>query len=333
MIKLTEKSKEKCKVLNICLRLLLIVLFFSTSLDLYADEKQVPPGFSNSFRVVSYNVQFLPRIARHTNKRGLPIYRARQIAEKMTAFDIVALNETFDDEPRKIIHDHFRKKWKKDCHIVFGPNPKDGRFNGGLSLISRFRFIETHSMVYKNYSSPLRYGLKADGFAAKGVLHVQIELPGKQTNPTRKLDIFVTHLEARDGSIRRKQFDELAEFLTSHTEANTHFLLLGDLNTRGNASHRKNPDSKYHQLFNVLARAVPEHRLVDTWPTLYPGKDGGTKYQTKPTGGPRIDYIIIGQSKQSKNEIRTDSIRVNRYLDKKVEALSDHSAVEATLKW
>jgi len=47
-----------------------------------------------SFRVVSYNVQFLPGPARYANKRGMPIYRAEQIAAKMSAFDIVGLNET-----------------------------------------------------------------------------------------------------------------------------------------------------------------------------------------------------------------------------------------------
>ncbi len=296
-------------------------------------EQTEPAECPGTFRAISYNVQFLPPIARHTNKRSLPIYRAKQIAEKMLAFDIVGLNETFDDEPRKIIHDHLKKEWGKDCHIIYGPDPRDGRFNGGLSLISRFPFVKTNSMIYKNFSSPLKYGVQADGFAAKGVLHAQVILPEKNFGKKKPLDIFVTHLEARDGSLRRKQFDELANFISKNNSENVDFILLGDLNTRGNAKYRAAPHSTYNQLFGVLTKAIPEHRLVDTWSTLHPDQDGGTKYQTEPTGGPRIDYIIIGQTKKLDDQLNVEQVQVNPYLDKKVKALSDHSAVEATLKW
>ncbi len=316
--------------------IILLLLMQHPCTGLWGQEqvrKQAASEVHNSFRAISYNVQFLPAIARHTNKRALPIYRAHQIAEKMSAFDIVGLNETFDDEPRQIIHAHLKKQWGKDCHIIYGPDPRDGRFNGGLSLISRFRFVKTHSMIYRNFSSPLKYGIQADGFAAKGVLHARVALPEKQFIKQKQLDVFVTHFEARDGSLRRKQFDELAEFLDKQTSADTDFILLGDLNTRGNAKHRVTPNSTYNQLFGVLTRATPHHQLVDTWPTLHPRKDGGTKYQTKPTGGPRIDYIIIGQAKQAGSRLQVEEVQVNRYLDDKVEALSDHSAVEAMLKW
>jgi endonuclease/exonuclease/phosphatase family metal-dependent hydrolase len=290
-------------------------------------------GSSTSFRAISYNVQFLPGPARSKNKRGLLNYRANQLVEKLSGFDIIALNETFDDEPRKIIYTGIQNKWGENYHYIYGPDPGDGRYNGGLSLFSRFPFVETHTVVYKNYSSPLKYGLRADGFAAKGVLHARIKIPFKGTSETKLLDIFVTHLEARDGSLRRKQFYELAEFMNKHTSANIDFMLLGDLNTRGNFQYRAAPNSTYNQLFGVLRKGVPDHRVVDTWFKLNPKKDGGTAYQIKPTGGPRIDYIVIGQPNNSKIFIQVKKVRVNPYLDKKVKALSDHSAVEATLKW
>jgi endonuclease/exonuclease/phosphatase family metal-dependent hydrolase len=294
-------------------------------------EKNAPNAKPGTLRAVTYNVQFLPGLARHTNKRGKPAYRARQIAEKMSAFDIVGLNETFDDEPRKLIHDDIRERWGKECHILFGPDPQDGRFNGGLSLLSRFPFTTTHSVVYRNFSTPAQYGLAADGFAAKGVLHARVILPAPRFTPQRTLDVFVTHFEARDGSLRRKQFDELAEFMSKHTVADREFLLLGDLNTRGNASYRAAPRSTYNQLFGVLRKSLSQHNVVDAWPARYPGKDGGTKDQTKPTGGPRIDYIVLGNPKQHTSEFQVGEIQVNPYLDDSVTALSDHSAVEATI--
>jgi endonuclease/exonuclease/phosphatase family metal-dependent hydrolase len=289
-----------------------------------------------TLRVASYNVEFLPSLARYTNTRAEPAYRARKIAENMSAFDIVGLNETFDDEPRKLIHDGIRERWGTDCHIMFGPDPQDGRFNGGLSLLSRFPFETTHSLVYRNFSTPAQYGLSADGFAAKGVLHARVVLEAPRfTSPRialpRTLDVFVTHFEARDGSLRRKQFDELAAFMSEHTVAGREFLLLGDLNTRGNASYRAATGSTYQQLFGVLRNSLSQHNLVDAWPARYPDRDGGTKYQTEPTGGPRIDYIVIGNTKQDA-AFRVRDIEVNPYLDEKVKALSDHSAVEAIIE-
>lgn len=285
-----------------------------------------------ALRAVSYNVQFLPGLARYTNERGEPAYRAKQIAEKMSAFDIVGLNETFDNAPRKLIHDGIRERWGKDCHILFGPDPQDGRFNGGLSLLSRFPLVEDHSVVYRNFSTPEQYGLGADGFAAKGVLHARVALPAGRFTKDEVVDVFVTHFEARDGSLRRKQFDELAAFMSKHTSASRLFLLLGDLNTRGNAKYRAAENSTYNRLFGVLRKSLPDHNIVDAWPARYPEKDGGTKYQTKPTGGPRIDYIVVGNAKKHATALHVDDITVNPHLDEKVMALSDHSAVEATLQ-
>ncbi len=335
--KQVRKPEIECIMRRYRLFLLItIVLLLATCRDHFAEEKPGRKEESYSiggFRAISYNVQFLPAIARHTNKRSQPLYRAQQIARNLEAFDIIGLNETFDDEPRQIIYAFFKKKWGKQCHIIYGPDPRDGRFSGGLSLISRYPFLETNSVIYKNFSSPLKYGVHADGFAAKGVLHARIQLPDKSSHQKRELDVFVTHFEARDGSMRRKQFDELAGFIRQHVSGETDFILLGDLNTRGNAKYRLVPNSTYNQLFGVLNKAVPEHRLVDTWPACHPERDGGTKYQTKPTGGPRIDYIIIGQAKKRDEKLQVENVRVNPYLDEKVEALSDHSAVEATLKW
>lgn len=322
--------RQLCRIIPV----LFLILTAPAIVHAQEQPQQIDPkGPPDSFRVISYNVQFLPPIARHTNKRPRHLYRAEQIAEKMAAFDLVGLNETFDDEPRKIIHAHLRKKWGENCHIMFGPDPRDGRYNGGLSLISRYRFIKTDSTIYKNFSSPLKYGVQADGFAAKGVLYARLELPEKKFGSKKQLDVFVTHLEARDGSLRRKQFDELASFIKQKVSPDIDFILLGDLNTRGNIRYRHTPGSTYNQLWDVLTRAVPRHRLVDSWPTLHPDEDGGTKNQTEPTRGPRIDYIILGQTRDQCSQLSVEEVRVNPYLDEKVEALSDHSAVEATLRW
>ena len=47
----------------------------------------------------------------------------------------------------------------------------------------------------------------------------------------------------------------------------------------------------------------------------------------------RIDYIFLSNPPSGHSRLKTKSVRVNGYLDAKVGALSDHSAVEGELEW
>jgi len=133
-----------------------------------------PTGHSSIITVITYNVQFLPAIASSQNERGDPQYRANRIAQEVSRFDIVALQETFDKRYRDRIIDGVRKAWGGTLNTVVSPKPADRFTNGGCLLLTRLPILDSNSIVFEHYSSPMKYGLRADGFAAKGVIHARV---------------------------------------------------------------------------------------------------------------------------------------------------------------
>ncbi len=278
-------------------------------------------------KVITYNVQFLPGLARMANKRKDPDYRARTIGRAMAAYDIVGLNETFDDPPRKLLLEELQKAWPGGFHAVSSPKPADNRINGGLVIASRFPLVETNSTIYTQCSLPKDYGIMADGFAAKGVLHARIRV-AEHAADSECVDVFVTHMEARDDAIRETQYPELAEFVRQHSDPARPVLIMGDLNTRGDARYREQSDSQYRRLMAALMGSS-RTTLTDLWPRLYPDQLGGTTEQESSDKGHRIDYIMVSNPTKGDCSLVPVAIRVNGFLDQRVVALSDHSAVEA----
>lgn len=282
-------------------------------------------------RAISYNVQFLPAIAAVANKRKEPQYRAQQLGEKLAAYDIVGLNEVFADAPREVILAGLRQAWGDEFDVVVSPKPDDGRFNGGLALATRLPILERNTMIYSVASSPREYGLAADGFASKGVVHARIAR--SQENHDDFVDVFITHMEARVAEIREQQYPEMAAFVKEHADGTRPVLLMGDFNTRGNIEYLNDPEAVYHRLFKTLADGVPEMELIDTWPAVHPGEEGGTSEQENPERGRRIDYIFMANPQTTGRSLIPVDVRVNHFLDERVGALSDHSAVEGDFRW
>lgn len=281
-----------------------------------------------TLRAITYNVQFLPGLARVINKRKNPDYRAQTIGKALTAFDVVGLNETFDDGPRELLLDQLREAWGKDFNVVLSPKPDDGRLTGGCAIVSRLPFLETHATLYTAASDPKTYGLLADGFAAKGAIHARIALSRSAAKPDF-LDVFATHLESKDSDAREVQYKELAAFVRAHSDPARPVLILGDLNTHGNARARRNPKSQYHTMMSILKTGRPGIGVEDIWLRVNPTDDGGTGRQVRPDGGGRIDYILLSNPRRGTHQLKPLAMRVNRFLDPRVVALSDHSAVEA----
>lgn len=317
-------------------RLAMVLLFASCCLThgSQASADEVTPGDAPpaNLRVISYNVQFLPGPAAIANNRKNPKYRARTIGQKMTEFDIVCLNEVFDDAPRNLLLDQMKAAWGEDYHVVTGPIPDDKRVNGGLAIVTHLPMIETHSTIYTKSSDPKKYGFKADGFAAKGVLHARI-LRSKDADEDDYLDVFTTHLEARVDEIRWEQYPELAAFVAEHSDPHHPVLILGDFNTRGEPEYRNDPEAPYHLLISELAKKLASAKLIDGWPSRYPEAFGGTNEQESSDIGHRIDYVFMANPLEPHTKFELRDIRVNGYLDPEVVALSDHSAVEADLYW
>jgi endonuclease/exonuclease/phosphatase family metal-dependent hydrolase len=107
---------------------------------------------------------------------------------------------------------------------------------------------------------------------------------------------------------------------------------MGDFNTVGDQAQLDNEKSAYHLMTGNFRDARPESLFSDLWTSFGKGP-GGTSEQVVPDGGRRIDYIfMLNPRSESAMKLQTQEIAVNRFLDSKVIALSDHSAVEATFK-
>ncbi len=281
--------------------------------------------------VISYNVQFLPPPATFANKRKSPEYRAARIAAEVSQFDIVGLQEAFHLTHRAQIVDGIAQAWNGKPNTVIAPQPDAFATNGGTMLLTKRPIVETSSVVYENYSKPEDFGFRADGFAAKGAIHGRIAKDAEHLEQT--IDVYVTHLEARDDPLRPKQYEELATFIQKTSDPNRPMILMGDLNTKGAIEYRSDPDSQYSQLIRALSRARPDGGVTDVWVALKGDQLGGTSEQESIEIGKRIDYIFVGNPKPPAPQLIPKSIEVKTYQDEKVVALSDHNAVVARFEW
>jgi len=301
--------------------LALVVAFSPFSVQSHAAEGE-------SISVITYNVQFLPGVAAIANKRKEPEYRAQRIAEEISKFDIIALQEVFHDGHRQRIIDGVQKIWGDTGNVFVSPKPAD-RFNGGCLLMTRLPVLETNAMIFENFSSPDDYGVRADGFAAKGVIHARIAQ--NTDDPTAFIDVYVTHLEARADHLRPLQYKEMTAFVKKTARPEAPALFLGDFNTRGMAEHRADSESQYTQLVSALTGVKPG--VVDLWPALKGDALGGTSEQESADIGKRIDYVFYTVGQLDHAPIRPVTVQVKLFQDSKVTALSDHNAVVALFDW
>lgn len=318
---------------NSTFRDLVAVLFIAavTASCIGLGEAFAEPGPSaTTLSVVTYNVQFLPGMASAANKRKEPHYRAERIAEEVSRFDIVALQETFHPRFREIIIEGLRAAWDGELNIVVSPEP-EGRFNGGCLIATRLPILESDAMIFTHFSTPEEYGIRADGYAAKGVIHARIARSADASSDF--VDVFVTHLEARADHLREKQYPEMAAFVKAKSDPARPTLILGDLNTRGTPEYRENEESQYHRLMGLLNEARPSGGVVDVWPLLMKNGYGGTSDQDSIETGNRIDYVLVANPNASSPQLKPRTIRVNLHQDPKVVALSDHNAVEVEFEW
>ncbi|PCJ60317.1 MAG: hypothetical protein COA73_08255 [Candidatus Hydrogenedentota bacterium] len=280
---------------------------------------------SQQLRVITYNVQFLPGLAATNSKRPNTGYRASRIVEEIAQYDVIALQEMFDDHWRQFIIEGVREAWGGEAHVFESPPAAGHIAIGGCVVISRYPITETNSVVFQNFSTMEEYGFNADGLAAKGVIHTRLML-GKDEGSS--LDIFVTHIEAAARDKRPLQYAEMAAFIKRVGMPNIPMLLLGDLNTNGKPSNWSKPKSQYSQLLHELnqSRPIP---IIDVWRELKGEALGGTTEQDPAALGNRIDYVFYGPGESASLSLEPIDTWVEPYQDESIVALSDHNAVVA----
>jgi endonuclease/exonuclease/phosphatase family metal-dependent hydrolase len=296
-------------------------------------QRRIRPAVTRQLKVASFNVQFLPGPGRIANKRKDAVYRARAIAERLAAYDILGFNETFDKEPRETLLGTLGSHMRPTFHVVLPGERERSVFgwDSGLAIVSRLPIIASHTLKYDNDSSVLSHGLLADGFVKKGAMHARVAW-GDLTSPDGILDVFITHIESQDSNIRDAQLPMFADFVRKHSTAEAPVLIMGDFNTDGRPNFIDDATSQYHRMLKALQAARLGSDVIDVWPSLHT-KLGGTNGPDVENSGERIDYIFISNPRNKSSQITPLSMRVNRMLDSRVVSLSDHCAVEAEIEW
>jgi endonuclease/exonuclease/phosphatase family metal-dependent hydrolase len=292
---------------------------------------------AETLRVAQYNVQFVTPWRHGTvssNHWPNTSERARAIGGALACFDLVALNETINDDRRDEFFGEMERR-AAGCGRpsrlagggyfaqLAGPAatpPSVSGLQGWLegdralawlgeevALASRLPIVASAAMTFRDARG-------SDALAAKGVLHARL-WRGGDAPADDVLDLFVTHLQANHADIRRRQIAELAAFIGQRSEPDTPAILLGDLNVDGSPTARRDPQAEYHDLLRALAALG----FRDPGQAL-----GGTdSWQRR-----RIDYIFLRSSRLTVANLLTDQL-----ADLRTRALSDHAAVIAELTW
>lgn len=278
--------------------------------------------------VVAYNVHLLPKVAlKVAGKRSNSEYRSQAIAERLAQFDILGISEAFDPAYSRTLIAGLEKQSGDELSIVKGPG-RTGRhlIGSGLLIASRFPVVETHTITYSHASRFVTSGFKADGFAAKGALHVRLQL---FEDSQAYLDCFLTHLESRSQEARGRQIEQFAEFVADQSQPQVPLILLGDFNIE---AAPEDPESQYQTLLAALYDS--NQRLMDAGHNVTKGPKGTSNAITE-DGGRRIDYIFLSENPAS-SKVRLELLQTQhlRLIDEKVKegSLSDHLAVKSVMR-
>src|SRR6185436_11540941 len=179
---------------------------------------------SNSLRILTYNVQFKVAPARESECCGYIPERANKIAHqlKLGDYDIIALQEVFDEEAKNIFVDSLKNKYPYFVKYIDESTPFfhdsahlgiDFHSNSGLMLFSRFKFLNIPEAIRAGDAIAFSDGVRnpnvgfiyydatdnnlADDWANKGAGFVKIQ----NTESNRIYNIFFIGDFNIDGNI------------------------------------------------------------------------------------------------------------------------------------
>jgi endonuclease/exonuclease/phosphatase family metal-dependent hydrolase len=296
-----------------------------------AQDVESADGDSAPLRVLFFNTHLLPGIAQTiAGHRGQDDYRVEAIAARLTRYDLVGLCEVFETRRRDAIIRHVQQA-SDSAYSWVASDGAAGRslIGGGLLLLTRLPIegepqVRTYSAASRVYNT----GIKADGLAAKGVIHARLRVG---PSDGALVDCFLTHLESVSAKARARQIEELAAFIKQQSRPAHPVILMGDLNVTADYPVADGAeDSAYRLLVDSLQDNGQQ--LVDVWPALQAGR-GGTSDALAGVECRRIDYIFVSRA-TSGASLEPTSIRVEPFLDVKVKqgSLSDHAGLECALR-
>lgn len=173
---------------------------------------------SNSLDILTYNI-WMPRHAANGATD-----RAKEIPAHLKPFDIVVLQEAFNDEFLGNIENNLASTHPYKTGVLNKPHNQDFQDDGGVAVLSRWPIVEKEAVKYTN--CPCGSFIHSE---LKGVWYVKINKLGTFYH------LFATHTTWNDGnnfnSSTGKQLQELKDFIQrKQIPSDQPVLIAGDLN-------------------------------------------------------------------------------------------------------
>jgi len=171
----------------------------------------------DSLKILSWNIQMLPRGINHNGKAK----RAKIIAEqlKYSPYDVVVFQELFYRRSRRIIAKELQSEFPAQTNVL---NKKSIalKTNGGVMIFSRHPIKEVREIRFNDRSGP-------DRLSRKGAMLAEIEVKGKP------IHVIGTHLQAFGmQETMYSQYQQLYdELLKAYSKNGIPQLICGDFNT------------------------------------------------------------------------------------------------------
>lgn len=298
------------------MRLLLVGLFLFISIICCQAQ--------DSLKILSWNIQMLPRGVKGNNKAK----RARIIAEelKQRDYDVVVFQELFYQRSRKILTRQLQEKYPHQTQVL---NKKSVSFktNGGVLILSKHPIIDTREITYRQKSGP-------DRLSRKGALLATLHVRGKQ------VQVIGTHLQAfGKKEIMYSQYQQLHdELLKPSLLLGVPQIICGDFNTLKEvpsqvpASLPANFEeriARYPVMLQTLQAADGPLKGVQQYSMDRPNNDLCKKRKEFRL---LLDYFLI-RPNQSAAQIEHRQITIiKKKWHKDHSDLSDHYSLEAVVK-
>ena len=260
------------------------IIFLITFSAVFSFNHAFSNNSNDTIKIVSWNVQMLPRIFQPFTKltRKKQKIRAPKIIQYLNAsdFDVIVLQEVFDKPIQKQI--------KKGLIVNYPYQQapiKEGftwRISSGVMLLSKYPFEFKKNVIFNTSK-------KSDKAAQKSCVLIEVSIGNK------KIFVGGTHLDSKSKTSRLMQYDITKnEILNAYMSDSVPFYLAGDFNT----SKEHEDYKKMMDIFNLSCFSLDDDRPYtydeyNTWNALgYKSWIDFIFYNNSSTHQPFKQYIL-----------------------------------------
>ena len=259
----------------------------------------------NVLNVLSYNIYMLTPPIAFTDQED----RATYIHEHVEGYDVLVINEAFDNSSRDILTANLLAEYPYNTGVVDEPTALE---DGGVIIYSRWPITYSEDIVYDECDGD-------DCLAAKGAMYAEVDKLGTSYH------IFGTHTQAWPDAenvvTRQAQMAQLKAFVDSKNIPSDEAVIYGgDFNVEMTANFM----NEYDDMFPILNASIPTY---SGQPYTY---DYEVSYYASSPYQEYLDYVMYENAHRIP-DVATNNVIVLRSIADDMWHmfdLSDHLAVQ-----